>query len=164
MKISPPSIVPFFMLYEIFRKYQSFFFDVGSKVPRCRPIIWFKFPCACMRNRFWHFYHDKTHASKPYSPIHVSPHLSTFDESELFSHFVVFWGAPLASVVLTWLCMDVDSEDRTLNIIYNSIAEIKLAPWKKMHEAFIGHYFRASGDNCRIVVPSRHFPTPSILK
>ena len=89
--------------------------EAPCKVPRCRPVIWFKFPCTRIRNRLRHFYH-KTHVSKPYSPVHVSPHLSTFDESELFSHFVVFWGTLLASVVLTRLCLDVDSEVRTQNI------------------------------------------------
>ena len=66
------------------RKDQSFFSNLAwrcetfRKVPRSRAVIWFKCPCTHMRYRLRHFL-PKTHVSKPCSPVHVSPHLSTFE-------------------------------------------------------------------------------------
>ena len=73
-----------------------------------------------MRNQPQYFNH-KTHVSKTYSPIHVSYHISTFKESELFSCAHVLFEllrGLLALVVLTQLCMDIGFKSRTLNIIF----------------------------------------------
>ena len=75
------------------RKDQSFFSNLAwrcetfRKVPRSRAVIWFKCPCTHMRYRLRHFL-PKTHVSKPCSPVHVSPHLSTFEIQNYFRHDV----------------------------------------------------------------------------